>query len=116
MAPETVTIPAAPAILPENLQVVWRKTYASAFEQAKADEPDDPARQRQLALREANRMLRTPNCTSAADLAKLAEWQVIFRGERDGQLKAVTMDGKKYSFPVQAGRAAAAEKKEEKKD
>lgn len=115
MAPETAVIPAAPEILPENLQAQWKKTYAEALEQAKADEPEDPQRQRLLARREANRMLRTPKCSSAADLNRLADWQVIFRGERDGQLKAVTIDGKKYSFPV-AARATAAEKKEEKKD
>lgn len=113
MAPE-MQIPKAPEILPANLQEAWRKAYASAFQQAKADEPDDPARQRQLALREANRMLRTPNVSNAAEAAKLADWQVIYRGERDGQLKVVTMDGKKYSFPV--ARPAAPEKKEDKKD
>jgi len=118
MAPGTQS-PEAPASLPENLHAQWKKSYADALEQARADEPEDPQRQRLLALREANRMLRTPKCTSAADLRRLADWQVIFRGERDGQLKVVTRDGKKYSFPVavrQAEGRTAAETKEEKKD
>ncbi len=115
MAPETATIPAAPEILPADLQGEWKKRYAAALEQARADEPEDPPRQRMLARREANRMLRTPKCASAADVKRLPDWQVIFRGERDGHLKAVTIDGNKYSFPVTAGRAAA-ETKEEKKD
>jgi len=118
MAPETATIPAAPAILPADLQNEWKKKYAAALEEAKADEPEDPQRQRLLARREANRMLRTPKCTSAADVKRLADWQVIFRGERDGALKVVTIDGKKYSFPVAAAQRerGAAETKEEKKD
>ncbi len=104
MAPEVQT-PAPPEILPAPLQAQWRKTYAEALEQAKADEPDDPARQKMLARREANRLLRTPKLTSYEDAAGLKDWQVISRVEADGVLKGVTFDGKKFRFPVPAKRA-----------
>lgn len=103
MAPETVVnTPEAPAILPAKWQAQWKKTYAEAFQAAQADEPDDAPRQRQMARREANRMLRTPKLTSYEEAAALEDWQVVFRGEVDGVLKVVTCDGKKYRFPVPA--------------
>ncbi len=108
MAPETkVAIPEAPAILPARMQAQWKKTYAEALDQAKADEPDDPQRQRMLARREANRMLRTPKLTSYEQAKSLEDWQVVFRGEADGVLKVVTFDGKKYRFPVPAKAATS---------
>lgn len=118
MAPEAVVnTPEAPSILPAKLQAEWRKTYADALEAARADEPDDPARQRLLARREANRILRTPKLTSYESAMQLEDWQVLFRGEVDGVLKVVTCDGKKYRFPVPARRAsqAAAEAKADAK-
>ncbi|HWQ02940.1 MAG TPA: hypothetical protein VNL38_00525 [Candidatus Nitrosotenuis sp.] len=117
MAPN-IQIPEPPEILPAAMQAQWKKTYAEAFEQAQADDPDEPDRQRMIARREANRVLRTPKCASADDVRKLADWQVVYRGEVDGVLKCVTIDGKKYAFPVGRGAhttAAQEEKKQEEK-
>jgi hypothetical protein len=105
--------PEAPAILPAKLQAQWKKNYAEALEAARADEPDDLSRQRLLARREANRMLRVPKLTSYEQAMQLEDWQVVFRGEAGGELKVVTCDGKKYRFAVPERKAEGGSQKGE---
>lgn len=102
MAPERVEVPAAPSFLPPELKKKWEGAYADGLKQAQEDSPNDLATQKQAAAREANRLVRVPECKSAADVKALADWQVIRREEVGGQIKCVTIDGKKYAFDVTA--------------
>lgn len=103
MAPvdnETPAIPAAPSYLPIAQQKQWQATYAKALQQAQIDTPGNDRAQRAAATKAANAMLAVPAPQSAADIDKLAGWQVLQRGTRDGSRFCVTTDGRKYSFPV----------------
>jgi len=109
--PEEITTPMPPKRLPAKEQAAWKKKYVEAFRQAQADNPDNEPQQRQYALREANRMLKVPEPDSYADAMALPEHQLAVmqdekgksvpaRYEKEGKLKVVTSDGKKYSFDV----------------
>lgn len=102
MAPETTVVgtPAAPALLPVDLQSEWRKRYSAAYQEAAGDPSVDESSRKQAAHREANRLLRTPQITSYEQAMRLPAWQFIRRDEVGGQLKVVTIDGKKYSLPA----------------
>lgn len=99
---ETIEIPNPPAILPSTLQKKWREDYAAAFRQAELDQSMDLAGRKQYALREANRLLRVPEPTNYSEARALADWQVIERFERQGELRGVMIDSKKFRFPVPA--------------
>jgi hypothetical protein len=100
---QTITIPEAPALLPSSVKAEWRRAYASESQRLAGDDSLSDSDRRQGALREANRLLRVPEVESYQEAQRLAEWQVVHREVRDGQLKVVTIDGHKYSFPVPAG-------------
>jgi hypothetical protein len=104
---EKLNIPDAPSVLPPGLQAKWKDTYAKAHAEAVNDFPDDTIQQRQTALREANRMIRAPKLESFEDAKKLAKYLVHASEEKDGVLKLVTIDGKKYKFPVPTNAVAA---------
>jgi hypothetical protein len=102
---EAVQVPQAPAILPPAEAKKWKETYASALKQAQADHPDDVPSQLKEALREANRILRVPEPKTAADVEKLAPWQVLKKSVGEGGvIRVITCDGKKYE--VSAGKSA----------
>jgi hypothetical protein len=98
MAP--TIIPNAPSFLPPAKQAEWKKKYEEAFKQAQKDEPEDVSAQHRAAQREANRMLRVPEITSAEQAQGMDAHLFIKREEKDGVLKVVTIDGNKYSFKV----------------
>jgi hypothetical protein len=82
----------------------WAAAYTKAFAQAKLDYPDNESAQRTVALKSANALLAVPAPTSADEIAKLQEWQVLLREDRT--IKSVptrvcvTVDGRKYAFPI----------------
>jgi hypothetical protein len=100
------TTPAAPKFLPAAVQKKWQDAYEKALKQAAIDHPEDESQQRAIATKEANRLLVVPAPESAKDIDALADWQVLTRGTKNGQKFVVTADGRKYSFPVQAGKPA----------
>jgi hypothetical protein len=110
--PTKIEAPAAPNLtgFPEKLRERWQDNYAEALRQAQVDHPGDDIQQRAVATREANRVFRVPELKSYRAAMDLEPWQVLHRKEDATQLKVVTIDGKKYSFPVPPPRV---EKKEE---
>jgi len=108
MAPQTaptVITPNPPAHMSDKAQKQWTATYIKALAQAKLDSPDNERAQRIAALKAANALLAVPAPTSAADIDKLDDWQVILREDRtakDGTKMrvCVTADGRKYAFPI----------------
>lgn len=111
----TDQIPNPPQNLPAEIKDKWTARYKKSLEQAKQDYPDNPSRQRQTANREANALLKIAAPQSAADIDALERWQVIQRGSRNLDGKSirfcVTIDGRKYSFPVQTAPVSPAAKK-----
>ncbi len=96
-----VIIPAAPSALPAGLQKKWAATYNSAFLQCKADDENaSDGDCHQAARREANRLLKVEAPTSHKEAMALPDWHCHHREEKDGVLRVVTIDGKKYSFDV----------------
>lgn len=108
----TVNVPEAPTFLPKARQAEWKKKYEEGHKQAQQDEPDDPPAHHRGGLREANRMLRTSEITSAEQAQSMPEHLFLKRDVEKGVLKVVTIDGKKYSFPV--GKSAASPSAEPK--
>jgi len=98
-----IDVPEVPSVLPPAEQKKWVETYKAAFEEAQNDDPGDVVKQRQSALREANRLLRVEKITSADQAKALPKWKLVQCEEKDGVLKVVTIDGKKYSFGVGRG-------------
>jgi hypothetical protein len=84
----------------------WAAAYTKALAQARLDYPDNASAQRTAALKAANALLAVPAPTSAAEIAKLEEWQVLLREDRivNGVSTriCVTADGRKFSFPIPA--------------
>jgi hypothetical protein len=101
---EKIQIPDAPAGLPASVEKKWKQTYEAAFKEAQEESPDDLTTQRQLALREANRLLKTPELTSYSQAKDLEDWHFVLRApSADGTtLRVVTRHGKKYTFPIPA--------------
>lgn len=95
-----VEVPAAPEILPDALKEKFAQAYVSAYKKAAQDGSQSDADRKQSAMREANRILEVEEPTSAEEAEKLPKWQVLRREVVGGQLKVVTIDGKKFSFPV----------------
>jgi hypothetical protein len=121
---DEIQVPDAPGLLPAGLQKKWRAAYAAAFKEAQNDFPEDAIQQRQTALREANRLLRVTPPTDYKSAMDLPDYLIHSSVDRDGkavssrqidekkgELKLVTIDGKKYRFPAPASavKAAAAE-------
>jgi len=97
---DAVKIPEAPAGIPASVAKKWKETYVAALAEATNDFPNDAIQQKQTALREANRLLRVPEPRSHKDAMALEGWHVAHREEKDGHLRVVTIDGKKFRFPV----------------
>ncbi len=109
MMEEKINVPAVPELqgLPESKKQEWRDGYARAFKQAQVDHPEDPLEQRATAVREANRIFRVGEVASYEQAMALPDWQVHINGdgtrarfERNGELRLVTIDGGKFSFPI----------------
>jgi hypothetical protein len=100
---------AVPKFLPEDQKKKWQGTYDATLKQAKANPSNSDSQAHAAALKEANKLLAVPTPTSAADIEKLEAWQVVKRGPRliDGKehLSCITIDGKKFAFPVAAKNA-----------
>jgi hypothetical protein len=101
---EKIQIPDAPAGLPAAVEKKWKQTYESAFKEAQEESPDDLTTQRQLALREANRLLKTPELTSYSQAMDIEDFHFLLREpSKDGKtLRVVTRHGKKYNLPIPA--------------
>lgn len=102
-----VEVPAAPSIIkdgadvfPSSLKSKWRADYIDAYKRASEDGSLSESDRKQQALREANRVLRVPEVEDYDDAMALKDFQVASRADVGGTLKVVTIDGKKYSFPV----------------
>lgn len=102
-----VDVPEPPALLPPDLREQWKQLYAERYRQVVSDEgldyrtqvgPEHDARRNKLALRAANRLLATSAIVTYEEAKALPDWQVIFREEKDGVLKLMTIDAKKYIF------------------
>jgi hypothetical protein len=114
---EKIQAPEAP-ILPgfsDEKRAEWQQSWIDAFSQAQVDHPGDETTQRAVATREANRILRVKEPKTYDDAMKLKDWQIVKRVEEGGNLKVVTIDGKKYVFSLPPARAAAAKAPEDKK-
>jgi len=103
--------------LPESKKREWRDSYARAFKQAQIDRPEDPLEQRATATREANRIFRVGEVASYEQAMALPDWQVHINGdgtrarfERNGELRLVTIDGRKFAFPIPRKASKAGEK------
>jgi hypothetical protein len=99
-----IEVPAAPAGLPKAVEKKWKETYAAAFKEAQDEAPDDLTQQRQSALRDANRILKTPEITSYSQAMDIEEWHFVLREpSADGKmLRVVTRHGKKYNLAIPA--------------
>lgn len=120
MAEETkerkVNIPDPPALLPPAEKKKWRDTYLAALKEAENDFPEDKIQQRQVALKEANRLLRVPDPTDYKSAMAIPD-HLVHKREIDpkkGEIALVTIHGKKFRFPapkkeIDAAAAAAAD-------
>jgi hypothetical protein len=117
MADEKLLIPEAPEVhgalapLPEAKRKEWRDGYSRGLKQAKLDHAEDPFEQARGALREANRVFWIDEITTYEGAIALQDWQLMHRSERGGHLKIVTIEGKKYSFPIPREEPKASTKK-----
>jgi len=104
MAETKIEVPAAPANLPAAVEKKWKEAYVSAFKEAQIDWPEDLPTQKQQALREANRVTKTPEITSYSHALSLEDWHFMLRQpSADGKtLRVVTRHGKKYTFDIPA--------------
>ena len=100
----TAVVPNAPEHMSDRAGRQWQAAYTKALAQAKLDYPDNESAQRAVALKAANTLLAVPAPTSADEIAKLQEWQVLLREDRvikDVLTRVcVTVDGRKYAFPI----------------
>ncbi len=98
----TIAVPEPPPVagLPENVKKQWKETYLAAYKQAQIDQSTESNMWPQTATREANRILRVPELTGYEQAKALPAWQIVHRDERDGRLRVVTSDGRKYLFDV----------------
>jgi hypothetical protein len=103
-----INAPTAPDHLSPAYQKKWLATYSARLTQAKVDFPDNESAQRTTALKAANALLAVPAPTSAAEIDKLDEWQVIDRKtivvKGISTRVCVTADGRKYSFEIPAAK------------
>src|SRR5260370_42235712 len=99
--------PIFPEGFPKEKQDAWHKTYADTVEEGKAESPESTLHH-QKARVEANRHLRVPTPKSYQDAKRLEKWMVLASVEREGEVRVVTIDGKKHAFAIQTKPAAAA--------
>jgi hypothetical protein len=104
MAETKIDVPTAPGNLPPAMEKKWKEAYVAAFKEAQNDWQDDEQMQKQVALREANRVVKTPEITSYGHAKGLEDWHFVLREpSADGKtLRVVTRHGKKYTFDIPA--------------
>lgn len=103
-----VLTPKPPSHLPLDIQQQWTATYQKTYAQAAKDYPGNERAARMAATKAANAIQSVPAPASAEEIEKLAKWQLLKRETRtvrqDGAdvkvLVAVTIDGRKYQFPL----------------
>ncbi|HEX4039069.1 MAG TPA: hypothetical protein VHX37_13495 [Acidobacteriaceae bacterium] len=98
--------PAPPANFPPEIQEKWTDLHNKAFAQAMQDNGNNERNARIAAVKAANTLHRVTPPTSAAEIDDLYDWQVIRRETKTIKGVAtrlcVTIDGRKYAFPVDA--------------
>ena len=97
---DQIQLPAAPEVLPEKEQAVWKQTWLKEFKQAQIDHAGDETAQRTVATRIANRALNPDDPQSFEDAVALPAWQCVSRVEKDGKLSVVLINSKKFFFDV----------------
>ena len=100
----TISIPAAPGGLPDDIATQWQEAYAKAFEAAMERWAHDPDRVSRTASEVAGMLLATPDLGSYEEAMALPAWHFVLRApSADGKtLRVVTRHGKPYTFPVGA--------------
>jgi len=109
---EKSNVPAAPQFpgMPRDFAARWENAYVRAFKQAEVNHPGDDTEQRAVATREANRLFAVYEPESYEEAMAIESWKVLHRDEFGTELRVVTIDGKKYRFPLPARKAEAASK------
>jgi hypothetical protein len=99
---EKSNVPTAPHFpgMPRDFAGRWEMAYAKAFRQAEVNHPGDETEQRAVASREANRLFAVDEPENYDQAMAIEDWKVLHRQQMGSLLKLVTIDGKKYSFPV----------------
>jgi hypothetical protein len=114
MASTEITIPTPPAGLPPELQEKWKKLYIAGYRESQESRgsklaPDRMAllEHHHAGLREANRIQHVDMPQTYEEAIALQGWQLLTRKVvpanvtgRGDELAGVTIDGKKFSFPV----------------
>ncbi len=99
---DKVNVPAAPHFggMPRDFAGRWEQVWAKAFRAAEVNYPGDETEQRAVATREANRLFAVDEPENYEQAMGIENWKVLHRQPSGGVLKLVTIDGKKYSFPI----------------
>jgi hypothetical protein len=113
---DVIKAPEAPGLLPANLQERWKQTWIKAFKQALVDHPGDEPTQRAVAARDANRVLSPDEPTTYEEALALQDWEVLFRGEKNGKFCVVLINSKKFYFDIPVKAATTAESTDAKKN
>ncbi len=103
-----INVPDAPQHLSASAAKKWQAAFSKALDQATLDYPESASTQRSVATKAANALLAVTAPTSAAEIDKLDDWQALLRETRNIKGVAtrvcVTADGRKYAFPIPAGK------------
>ena len=101
---EQTNVPAPPQFpgMPKDFAGRWTVAYARAFKQAEQNHPGDETEQRAVATREANRLFAVDEPENYEQAMAIESWKVLHREPFGNVLKVVTIDGKKYAFPLPA--------------
>jgi hypothetical protein len=101
---DKVNVPAAPQFpgVPRDFAGRWETAYARAFKQAEVNHPGDETEQRAVAAREANRLFAVDEPENYEQAMSIEEWKCLHREPFGKELRLVTIDGKKYRFPLPA--------------
>src|SRR5712691_12684746 len=101
---EQTNAPAPPQFpgMPKDFAGRWTVAYARALKQAEVNYPGDETEQRAVATREANRLFAVDEPENYEQAMAIESWKVLHREPFGKELKLVTIDGKKYRFPIPA--------------
>lgn len=97
-----INVPEPHGLLPEALKKKWKAAYSGAYQEVSGDNSIDESHRVQAALKEANRVLRVPQPEGYDDAMALEDWQLMSRIEAAGEVRGVTIDGKKFRFKAPA--------------
>jgi len=99
---EQTKVPAAPYFpgVPRDFAGRWQQAFARAFKQAEVNHPGDETEQRAVATREANRLFAVDEPENYEQAMAIENWKVLHREPFGQELRLVTIDGKKYRFPL----------------